>query len=150
MDYTVYAASGNNCFSTAYGSHIAFCCSTQLTIAYTTYYCRLNLLLQTQLQHTVYTRLMEAIGLPEKGAANPEYASNSKRCERADEIMGKYGECEGEVCNSLRPDTSSLSSQNTLIFCLSFSPRVPNSSLPLKNSCKPQVYTCTRSIHRRD
>lgn len=35
---------------------------------------------------SIYTRLMAAVGRPDMGSANPLYATNTHRCQRADEI----------------------------------------------------------------
>lgn len=35
---------------------------------------------------SIYTRLMAAVGRPDMGSANPLYATNTNRCQRADEI----------------------------------------------------------------
>ncbi len=34
----------------------------------------------------VYNRLITAMGRPDMGIANPDYATDAKRCEREDEI----------------------------------------------------------------
>ena len=42
---------------------------------------------------SVYSRLMAAVGRPDMSSANPLYATNTHRCQRADEIY--------KVCHSL-------------------------------------------------
>ena len=35
---------------------------------------------------SIYSRLMTAVGRPDMGSANPLFATNTHRCQRADEI----------------------------------------------------------------
>ena len=44
---------------------------------------------------SIYSRLMAAVGRPDMGAQNPDYATNSQRCQREMEIY--------QVCVPCRP-----------------------------------------------
>lgn len=42
---------------------------------------------------SVYSRLMAAVGRPDMSSANPLYATNTHRCQRADEIYKVWSIC---------------------------------------------------------
>ena len=51
---------------------------------------------------SVYSRLMAAVGRPDMASNNPLYATNTHRCQRADEIYkvgGTVWPCKGHRCS---------------------------------------------------
>ena len=52
---------------------------------------------------SVYSRLMGAVGRPDMASSNPLYATNTHRCQRADEIY--------KVCDMLTPSNPLYAAQ---------------------------------------